>query len=263
MIVKDIIDALEQYAPLSRQEGYDNCGLLIGSAEADCSGVMLCVDVTERVVAEAVASGCNLIVSHHPLIFRGIKNIDPTTPQGRAIIAAIQSDVAVYACHTSIDAAPVVGVSAMMARMLDMEVLGILDEHADGQSAYGIGVMAKPSTPMDAKTLIEKVKDTFHAPVARCSRPEGGEPIERIAICSGSGGSLVALAIKKGAQAIITADVSYHTFVDFGPRILIVDIGHFETENCTKDIFYTIIREKFPNFATKLSETDTNPIVYL
>lgn len=255
MTIGQIIAALEQAAPLSLQEGWDNSGLLCGSPAWTCRGVMLCLDVTPEVVAQAIESDCNLIVSHHPLIFKGIKSVSDQTLQGRALIQAIKHDVAVYSSHTALDNAPAPwGVSHEMAALLGVKTEAVL-------SPTGTGVVGSLPQPMSAKELIAKAKEVFQAQTVRHS-PQPQEPIQKIALGSGSCGFLIPDAIAAGCQAIITSDVSYHDFLDFGRQILIIDLTHFDTEKCTKQIFKRIISQNFSNFAPIICAREHNPIEF-
>ncbi len=256
----DIISAINNYAPLSLQEKWDNSGVQLGDVTAPCRGVLLCVDVTEQVVAEAARRGCNLIVSHHPLLFKGLRNITGSTPVERAVIAAIRGGITVYSGHTSLDSAPG-GISHCMVRMLGARFESVLEPSAPGAET-GLGAVAVFETPLNEDAFVRLVKDTFGSSVCRCSRP-AGRNIERLALCGGSGGEFIPRAVASGAQAYLTSDVRYHDFVDHGGDIFIVDIGHYESESCAKQIFYRIISEKFPNFAVYYSQTEQNPINYL
>lgn len=261
MKVGDIVDAIETVAPPSLQEGWDNTGLLVGRREAECRGVMLCVDVTPDIIHEALEAGCDMIVSHHPLIFKGLKRLNGDGRVERSVELAVKRGVAIYCCHTSIDNAPG-GVSWVMAKRLGADRCEVLSPRTGGDGSTGLGVVGCFGEPLAAIDFVERVKCSFRSPVARCSRcPEGG--ITRVAMCGGSGSEFIADAVAAGAQAYVTSDTRYHDFVDYGEKIFIVDIGHFESEECTKEIFYQIITEKFPNFAVCYSVIETNPISYL
>lgn len=266
MLISEIISAIESYAPLRLQESYDNCGLLVGNPSEECSGVVLCVDVNSERVAEAVALGCNLIVSHHPLIFRGLKSLTGATEVERTVAASIKSGVAIYACHTSLDNAPG-GVSAEMARMLGLADCRVLVAHpsANGSDspAAGLGIIGRLREPMTPYALAQLTKTTFGSPIARCSSYPADSLITTVALCSGSGASFIGDARKAGAQAYITSDTKYHDFADCANEIFIIDIGHYESEKCTTAIFKRVISEKFPNFAVHISQTESNPINYI
>ncbi len=359
MLNAAIISAIEDFAPSAFQESWDNTGVQVGSLRAECSGVLLCVDVTPAIVDEARDRGCNLIISHHPLLFKGLKRISGNTPVEESVMRAISYGITIYSCHTAVDSTPG-GVSYRMAKMLGATPVRVLEPlkgrfskvtaivtpdcvapavttfnevspsskcfssdvenysatlHKDDPFAttdistlpcvrieatvatnlaqrlcdllsetlatgllsvtnetlakidpsIGLGVYATFEgdgiTPL---VLIEKVKAAFSSPVVRCtSVPDNDISIRRIAMCGGSGSEFISAAIKAGAQAFITSDTRYHDFVDYQNEILLIDIGHFESESCTKEIFYNVIREKFPNFACYYSQIEVNPIKYI
>lgn len=261
---KDVARVLEDAAPLCLQEGYDNCGWQVGDPEAECTGVMICVDAVPARVDEAVAAGCNLIVSHHPLLFHGLKRITGDTLVQQTVMAAISQGVAVYSLHTALDNAPDPwGVSLEMARVLGLTDIRPLDAES---GAGAIGEVAE-SSMLDLAGFVSKVKDVFHSPVVRCSDPSKApctaSQIRRIALCGGSGSSLIDRAVEAGADLMLTSDISYHKFVDYAAKIQLADIGHFESEQGTKSILYRIISQNFPNFVAKLSREESNPITYL
>lgn len=262
MTVSDITSAIEAYAPLRLQEDYDNAGLLVGDGGSECTGALLSVDVTPATVDEAVAKGCNLIVAHHPLIFRGLKHITGNTIVERAVIAAIRNNVAIYAAHTNLDNAPG-GVSAQMATMLGLSDVQPLQSVAGENATTGCGAIGNLPSPISAYDFVQNVKATFGSPIARCNNFDTTRPITRAALCGGAGSFLIPKAVESGAQAFVTSDTKYHDFVDYANRILLVDIGHHESENCSKNIFYHIITEIFPTFAVRYSQSDTNPINYM
>lgn len=262
MTINSIIGAIQEVAPTSLQESYDNSGLQLGDADKECTGILLCVDVTPGRVDEAVALGCNLIVSHHPLLFHGLKQITGATPQQQTVIRAIEAGVAIYSAHTSLDNAPG-GVSAWLARELGLTYCGPLCPVSADMPDAGAGALATSPRPLTAAMLVDRVKKACGSPVCRCTIPPQGAVIDRIAMCGGSGGSMIPDAIAAGAQAYITSDVRYHDFLDYSDRIFIIDIGHFESEECTKRIFYHIITQKFPNFAVHYSDSEKNPINYI
>lgn len=254
-----IIAAIEEAAPRSLQEQWDNSGLLVGSPSRECTGVMLCLDVTPAVIAQAREKGCNLVVAHHPLIFKGIKVVNDETVQGRALINAIRADIAVYCAHTSLDNAPApYGVSCEMARMLGADIVDTL-------SPTGTGVIAMLPQPMEAEEFACNCSRVFQAGHLRHTAFDvaPSRRIEKVALGSGACGFLIPDAIAAGAQAIVTSDVRYHDFLDFGGRILIIDLTHFDTEKCTKEIFKRIISQKIPNFAPVFCASETNPIEYM
>ncbi|MDE6099231.1 MAG: Nif3-like dinuclear metal center hexameric protein [Muribaculaceae bacterium] len=356
MLNGHIIEAIEALAHPSYQESWDNTGIQVGSRRAECSGVLLCVDVTPAIVEEARERGCSLIISHHPLIFKGLKRLSGNTPVEEAVMAAIRYGITVYSCHTALDSARG-GVSYTMAEMLGAEVRHVLSPLADrliclsvttddkGEdsvrmamielgadeqltrqescmaSAYslesssdnfvdieeqkavkltatlpadcigkiatrlgeltcrifgyrviplrqsdpslGLGAYAVFEPAISISELISRIKTTFGSPVVRSTRIDDPErPIRRLGICGGSGGEFIGAALRSGAEAYLSSDIRYHDFVDWQNEILLLDIGHFESESCTKQIFYNAITEKFPNFAVYKSELESNPIKY-
>lgn len=365
MTIADVISTIEKFAPLALQEDYDNCGLQVGDRNSDCSGAILCVDVTPAIVDEAVARGCNLIISHHPLIFKGLKRLAGASQVEQSVIKAIKAGVAIYSCHTAIDNVAN-GVSWEMARRLkvvDVKTLdpqqgkllklsvmvpnthceavktamfeagagmignydccsfsiqgegsfralsganpfvgqvgevhyepetridvilprwlkyrveeAMIQSHPYEEPAYefvvienelkfaGSGIIGKLPTTISLSQLISHIKEAFGSPVVRCNVADEGQKISSVAMCGGSGAFLIKKAISSGAQVFITSDTKYHDFVDYKNDVIIVDIGHFESEQCIKNIFYRIIQEKFPNFALYYSELEKNPINYL
>ncbi|MDE7472721.1 MAG: Nif3-like dinuclear metal center hexameric protein [Muribaculaceae bacterium] len=263
----DIIQAIEQAAPRRLQESYDNTGLQCGNPQAACTGVILCVDVTPAIIAETIERGCNLVISHHPLLFRAIKSIDARGRVQQSLVAAIKNDITVYSCHTAVDNAPG-GISHVMARMLGLTDVTTLEERpADATlGTVGCGVTGTLPLPLTPLEFVELVKTTFGSPVARCSDPEAltpGRLISRIALCGGAGAFLLDRATAIGADAFVTSDTKFNCFLDYADSLLLVDIGHFESENCSKEIFYHAITKKFPNFAVYYSQVEQNPIKYL
>ena len=258
---REITDCIESIAPLHYQEEWDNSGYQLGDPSEQCTGVMVCVDATEDIVSEAAAKGCNLIIAHHPLMFRGVKQILGRNRVERVIAHALRLGVTIYSCHTSIDNAPN-GVSWSMANMLGAHPVKILSPSHDGVT--GCGIVADLDSGMTAGQLVELAKASFGSPVARCSCPPPADmTIKRVAMCGGAGSDFIPQAIALGAQAYITSDTKLNFFLDHCDDIFIIDLGHYETEECTKELFCRAITEKFPNFAVYYPENETNPIHYL
>ena len=255
--IKDVINVIEDFAPLSIQESWDNSGLCIGSPESEVSSVLLGLDCTEQLVDEAIACGADLIVTHHPLIFSGLKKISPDDPTGAAVIKAISNGISIYAAHTNADKV-ISGVSGAMAARLGLADVSVLDEDGDGT---GLGVVGNLPEPMDAEDMIAMVKEKFALKMMRSSRPLG-QKISRVAVCGGSGGSLIGAARRSGAQLYISGDISYHNF--FTPEgFMIMDIGHYESEIEIVDILFSLLRKNFPTFAVRITQNIySNPIFY-
>ena len=259
MRVGDITQVLEDFAPLRIQEDWDNSGLLIGSPGDAVHGVLVGFDCTRALIDEAVEKGCDMVVTHHPLIFKGVRRIDSKDPVGAAIMQAIRSGVAVYAAHTTADKV-IAGVSGAMARRLELKNVTIMVPEADG--TIGLGCMGDLPRPMTGQEALRYVQEKFGLKVIKSSKPLE-TPITKVALLGGSGGGEIPQAQAKGAQLYITADISYHNF--FTPEgFMVMDVGHFESEVEIVDIFVEEIRKKFPTFASyKSSALDrSNPVHY-
>lgn len=364
VILNDIIETIESVAPVAWQESYDNAGLQVGNRFHPVSGAVVCLDVTEGVVDEAIALGYNLIVSHHPLLFKGLKSITGRSYVERIVIKAIQHNIAIYAAHTNLDNAPG-GVSFRMARKLGLTEVRVLDpmpgllmklvtyvpvSHVEavrtalfeagaghignydqcsfgqeGEGTYRPGVQAHPycgtigeqhrepetrlevivpvymqgavetalkrshpyeepafdwiplanrweqvgagvvgnlPEPADELLVLEKLKDTFAVGCVKHS-PLHGRKISRVALCGGAGASLMSRAVAVGADMFVTGEIRYHDYFEYESRILLAEVGHYESEQYTKEIFCEIIQKKFPTFAIRSTQVDTNPINYL
>lgn len=364
MQVSDITSCLETIAPLYYQENYDNSGLLTGYSEQKITNALISIDCTEEVVEEAIQKNCNLIISHHPIIFSGLKKLNGKNYIERTIIKAIKNDIAIYAIHTNLDNAHN-GVNAKICEKLGLINSKILSpksgllkklitfcptEHVDkvrdalftagaghigdydccsyntnGTGSFrglenskpfvgevnkqhfesevkietifpvhiqnklikallsahpyeevafdiiplenkhhriGAGMIGELAIPIDEITFLQQLKKQLSVSCIRYTQLLN-KKIEKIAVCGGSGSFLLHEAIAQKADVFITADFKYHQFFDAENRIVIADIGHYESEQFTKDLIFEIIKEKFPNFALHLSGINTNPIKYL
>ena len=257
MKVKDIINIIEEFAPLSIQESWDNSGLCIGSPEDDVSSVLLGLDCTPELVDEAIACGADMIVTHHPLIFSGLKKISPENQIGEVVMKAIRAGIAVYAAHTNADKV-IAGVSGAMAARLGLENVEILDEDGDGT---GLGVVGDFKEPMTVDEAVIYIKEKFDLKVVKASKPIEGL-ISRVAMCGGSGGSLIGKAVASGAQLYISGDISYHNFFT-QKGFMLMDIGHYESEKEIVEILFSLIKKNFPTFAVRITQNlNSNPIYY-
>lgn len=362
MKIRELTAVLEQLAPVQYQEDYDNAGLIIGDPETELQGVLVTLDVTEEVIREAVSKGCNLVVAHHPLIFRGLKKLNGKNYVERSVILAIKNDVAVYAIHTNLDnvmngvnfkiaeklglrnvkilrkkkgtllkltvfvpeenagdllaalhkagagnignysdcsfktsgtgrfrpneaANPAIGskgaleevqesrVEVMFPVHLKNQVLNdmyashpyeevafYLHELENDNQEVGSGAIGLLPQEMTQEAFLAHLKSSMNLPLIKfTSTPKN---IRKVAVCGGVGSFLLGDALRAGADAFVTADYKYHEFFDAEGRILIADIGHFESEVFTKDLLVEIISKKITTFATCLSEVDTNPVNY-
>ena len=364
MKIKEIISALERFAPLPLQDGFDNAGLQIGLTEAEATGALLCLDVTEAVLDEAIALGYNLVVAHHPLLFKGYKSITGRDYVERCILKAIKNDLVIYAAHTNLDNA-VQGVNYKIAEKIGLSNVRILEpkeqsllklvtfvphHYADslrkvlfavgcgcignydscsynlegtgtfraqenthpycGQigelhsepevrietvlPAYlkqtvlktlrsvhpyeepafdfyqlenswtqvGSGIIGELDSPETELDFLKRIKKTFEVGCLKHNKLIGRE-IQTVALCGGAGAFLMPQAIRQGADVFLTGEIKYHEYFGHDQDILLAEIGHYESEQYTKEIFQTIIRDSFPNLETQISKVNTNPIKYL
>ncbi len=363
MIINEIVRELEILAPLSLQESYDNAGLLIGDKNQICTGALITLDVTETILDEAITKKVNLIISHHPLIFGGLKKIVYDNSTERIIMKAIKNDIAIYAIHTNLDNS-IEGVNAMICTKLNLVDCKILDpgkrqirklvtfcptaysekvrkalfmagaghlgnydscsfnaegvgtfkalaganpfvgnidqehreeevrietifpnylerqvlnalftSHPYEEVAYdiyslenknpttGAGMIGKLSHPVGEIEFLKQLKDTFQTGCIKHSHLTGRK-IQIVAVCGGSGSFLSTKALQAGADIFVTGDIKYHDFFMPEGRMLLADIGHYESEQHTKELLLNHIKKKFPTFAVLISENNTNSIHY-
>jgi len=361
--IKEILTELEKLAPLPYQEDYDNAGLLVGSPDIELTGILFTLDITEDIVDEAIQKQCNLIVAHHPIIFKGLKKLNGKNYVERTVIKAIKNDIALYATHTNLDhvtggvnwqiarrlglqnikvlepkkqiltklaffcpventqevlnalfeegageigeyrncsfrteglgtflpgenANPAIGargdletvkehrVEVMLPSRLQAQVLRALrSAHPYEEVAYylsalenenqevGAGAIGELPEPMGTADFLAHLKSRMEASVIKHTEP-AGKAVRRVAVCGGAGSFLLRNAISARADAYVTADYKYHEFFDAEGRIMICDIGHYESEAFTKNLLHEYISGKFSNFALCLSEISTNPVRY-
>ncbi len=363
MKIANILAMLDNLAPSSYQESYDNAGLIAGNSSLECTGVICSLDATEEVILEAKNKGCNLVVAHHPIIFGGLKKITGKNYVERAIIAAIKNDIAIYAIHTNLDNL-LSGVNGKMADKLGLEnrkvllprqnslmklyvyvpledadkvrealfkagagkigkysecsfnihgtmtfnpgegtnpysgeigkrevspeekieaifpaylkeklVAAMIEAHPYEEVAYdlvalnnysneiGSGLIGELPQPMEAQAFLQLVKQQFGLQVIRHT-PLLNKKVEKVALCGGAGSFLIKNALAAGADLYITADVKYHEFFDADGKLVIADIGHWESEQFTIDLLHDVLRANFTTFAVLKSEMKTNPVEY-
>ncbi len=259
-----MIDALEHYAPLPLQEGYDNAGLQVGLTEAvEMSGALLCLDVTEEVVREAIVKGCNLIVSHHPLIFRKLACVSDADYVQRTVRMAIKNDITIVSMHTNMDAVQG-GVNFKIAEKMGLEKVAFIGSRKNVDDIQGgdgvIGEFAGDG--MAADDFVLMLKKRFGVECVQCNQLLR-RSIKKVALCGGAGSFLLSAAIAEGADAFLTGEMHYHEFFGHEQEIQICVIGHYQSEQFTGEIFKKIIEEKCPGERCVLSEINTNPIIYL
>ncbi|HKC35495.1 MAG TPA: Nif3-like dinuclear metal center hexameric protein [Chitinophagaceae bacterium] len=363
MKIKDIIISLETLAPPSLQEGYDNAGLITGDENADCTGILVSLDATAAVVDEAIKNNCNLIVSHHPIVFSGLKKITGKNYVQKAIIKAIKNDIALYAIHTNLDnilngvngkIAELLGlknISALVPREnqlkklytfvpvadankvrqaifdaggghignyeecsfnaegfgtfkggsgtdpyvgkpgelhkeneIKVEVIfpawlegrilkNLLAAHPYEEVAYdivklenrfswiGSGIAGELKEPSDEKTFLKLLKEKFKLQVIKHTQLLNKQ-VTKVAVCGGAGSFLISSALAAGTDFYITSDIKYHEFFDANDKMVIADIGHYESEQFTINLLQEFLEQKFPTFAVLKTEVNTNPVRY-
>ncbi len=363
MIIAEVIDHLEELAPLATAEDFDNVGLLVGNEQTKVTGILITLDTLEEVVDEAIDKKCNLIVSFHPIIFSGLKRFNGNSYVERAVIKAIQNHIAIYAIHTALDnhldgvnkmicdklnlaktkiliptknsikklttyvpsaqaeqlrlnlfkagagsignydhcsfnlegkgsfmpnknSNPVIGkkgevhyeketqIGVIFPKHLEAKIINTLfKSHPYEEVAYeivtldnehqqqGMGMIGELSKAMEEKAFLALVKNTFHSECIRHSELLG-KKVKKVAVLGGSGSFAIENAKKAGADFFITADLKYHDFYKSEKKLVLADIGHYESEQYTKDLIHSHLSKKIRNFAIILAITKTNPIKY-
>jgi dinuclear metal center YbgI/SA1388 family protein len=265
MKLAELIDFLHGIAPIHYQESYDNSGHLVGNENDEIKAVLISLDVTESVLDEAISLGANLVISHHPIIFSGLKNLTGQTYVQRIVQKAIKNDINLFAIHTNLDNVYFNGVNTYLAKVLDLKNIEILKpkenitgtEQAIGSGA--IGILESPVSEMEflsalkAKLKLDCIKYTSLL----------NKKISKVALCGGSGRFLLSDAIQQNADIFISSDFKYHEFFDADNQIVIADIGHFESEQHTIKMIHEILTNKFNNFASHYTKVNTNPVNYL
>ncbi len=363
MKIKEVVSALEKFAPLPLQDDFDNAGLQVGLTDAEVTGALLCVDVTEAVMEEAIGLGCNLIVAHHPLLFKSLKSITGKTYVERCVLKAVKNDITVYAAHTNLDNA-MNGVNFKIAEKIGMKNVRVLEPkentllklvafvpaaqadevrralfdagcgnignydscsyNVNGEGTFraaegahpfcgkigelhreaevrietvlpyflrskaekalleihpyeepvydfyalqnewpqtGSGIIGDLDVPMNENDFLRDIKKKFEAGCVKHSRLNG-RLIRRVALCGGAGAFLLPKAVGK-ADAFLTGEIRYHDYFFYENDMLVTEIGHYESEQYTKEIFQSIIRDLFPSVEVYISRINTNPIKYL
>lgn len=262
--VQDICTLIEDFAPLSCQESYDNAGLIIGKPDMLLKGVLVSLDVTEDVIDEAIGLGYNMIVSHHPLIFKGIKTITGNGRVDECIMKAVKNDIAIYAGHTNVDSV-IEGVNGKIADKLGLINTNILVPGASASLPdfkYGLGIIGDLKIPLTEEEFLLNIKKIFKCDML-CHSAYTGKKVKRIALCGGAGSEFLECARRGGATVFLTGEAHFHEFFTEGLGIMLVVAGHYETEQFTKEIFFNLISKKFPKFAVQISKMEKNPVLYL
>ncbi|MBP5540112.1 MAG: Nif3-like dinuclear metal center hexameric protein [Bacteroidales bacterium] len=265
--IQEVVAFLDAEFHPELQESYDNSGFLLGNPATACTGVLTAVDLTEEVIDEAVATGANLIATHHPFIFSGVKRITPADSTGRMIYSLIRNGISVYAAHTNLDNLPQ-GVNGILAERLGLTDCHILQPLADGGAVSnpsgeaGAGMVGVLSHPMTAIDFLRQTKEILGLPVVRHS-DIAIPTVQRVAICGGAGNFLIGAAMKAGADIYLTGDLKYHDFQRAEGRITLADIGHFESEQYAPEIISSAISKKFSTFACSISRHGRSYVNYI
>ncbi len=255
--LKDITEFLNKKVPLEYQEPYDNSGLIVGDRLQQVEKVLVCIDITMKVLEEARENNCNLIVSHHPLIFSPKKNIIKGNLVDDCLFFAIKNDIAIYSMHTNLDNIKQ-GVSFELAKVLDLKEPNILKPKAAFNMEIGSGVIGMTNSTSSSE-YIDFIKSRF--PTSQIKHTALLEKsINKVAVCGGSGAFLINEAKQQNADIYITGDLKYHDYFLSEEKIILVDIGHYESEEITKNLIFDILSNKFSNIAVLLCKTNTNPV---
>ena len=247
MLIRQITDVIERFAPLEWQESYDNAGLIVGRPDDEVHKALLAVDVTEEVLDEAEAEGCDLVITHHPIVFRALKRFNSADPVERCVERAIRSRIALYACHTNLDSAPG-GMSWRLAEMLGVGNLRVLQPSETGDGA-GFGVVGELPEAIDTVEFMRIIQRRLEVSVVRYS-DIATSGVRRVAVCT-------------GADIYITADMKYNDFMAPDKALTVADIGHFESEYCAIQLIFDILSKNLCTFAVRKSERSRNPVNYL
>ena len=247
------------------QEDYDNAGFLLGDSASDYKGALVALDLTPAVVDEAVRLGMSLIVTHHPFIFTGVKRLTDGSETGRMVMTLTKNDISVYAAHTNLDNLPW-GVSGVLAQKLGLKNCEVLSVKCETPQPVGAGMVGELPEAMPVEDFLKRVKEVIGLPFVRVSEETYHGTsllVRRVALCGGSGAEFIGDALRAGADIYLTADLKYHDFQRTGGRMVLADIGHYESEQFAKDIIFRAISEKFSNFACRISETQQGIVKYI
>ena len=257
MIVKDIVSAIERVAPLSFQDEWDNSGLQVGFAGSTVSKVLVCLDVTEAVVDEAARLGCQMIVSHHPLLFKALRQVSDSTYQQRCVIKALARGIAIYSAHTSLDNAPG-GVNHKIAELIGLQDIQWLLPK-EGEDA-GSGLVGRLPKAEGDTAFLQRIKSVFGVECLRhtaCS----GRDINTVALCGGSGAFLMKEALCKGADCFVTGEFHYHDYFE-NDGMLLAELGHYQSEKFTVELLCDLLATACPETTIIKTSLNTNPICY-
>lgn len=259
MKIKDITDVIERFAPLAYQESYDNAGLIVGRPDDEVRQALLAVDVTDEVLDEAEREGCDLVITHHPIVFHPLKRFNSADMVQRCVERAIRRGIALYACHTNLDSAPE-GMSWRLAALLGIGELSVL-QPSEGDPRVGFGVVGELPEPLPTVEFLRRMQQRLGVKVVRHSDLVS-EQVRRIALCTGAGASLMADARRAGADLYVTADLKYNDFMFPDGEFVVADIGHFESEYCAIELLFEVLSKNLITFAVRKSGCSRNPVNY-
>ena len=257
MKLREVTAALERLAPLRLQDEWDNSGLQVGFPESEVRGILVCLDITEEIVDEAIARKCNMIVSHHPLLFKALRQVSDATYQQRCVVKALAAGISIYSAHTSLDNAPG-GVNYKIAEKLGLKDLRWLAplEGEDGGSGL-VGELPQPEAEAD---FLARVKRDFCVQNLRHSAAAGRE-IRRVALCGGAGAFLLGEAVRAGADCFLSGEFHYHDYFE-NKGVLLVELGHYQSEQFTVDLLCDWLTAQCPGVRVVKTALDTNPVCY-
>lgn len=258
--ISDIVDFLDSKIPLSWQESYDNAGLLYGHKEADCTGIYICFDMNCKVIEDAIKNNCNFVLSHHPLVYKSLRKFTSDDNVTTTLLKAIENNVALYASHTNLDSAATMGVNTILAQKLNLKNIRALHkENITDEGYFGLGVIGELEKEIDATEFLKNVKSILNIHNIRYVSGKK-DKIKTVALCGGSGMDFVDDALRENVDCFLTGDIKYHQFLDCENHILLADIGHFESENFIKEYLFSLLSEKFCNFANLHLDNSANHI---
>lgn len=262
MKLNALLEFFEGIAPLHLQEAYDNAGLITGDSEMEITGVITCLDSTEEVIQEAINTNCNVVVAHHPIIFSGLKSLTSSNYIQKTIQLAIKNDIAIIAMHTNLDNVFQNGVNERIAKQIGLQNLKILKPKDPAEPSIGSGMIGELSNPLTPKEFLVQLKANMAVNCIKYTKIHTDQ-ITKVAVAGGSGGFLLNDAIRQGAEIFVTSDYKYHEFFDANSRIIIADIGHYESEQFTIELLSELINDNFVKFAARSTKVVTNPVNYL
>lgn len=258
MVLKEITNILEKWCPLNSAEEFDNVGLLVGNSNEIITKAIITIDTTEEVVDEAIKNDCNLIITFHPIIFDGLKNITEQTYVERIVFKAIQNNINIYAIHTNLDNNPK-GVNYKICQKLELNNTKFLVSKE--KETFGMGMVGELNKELSEIEFFNFLKSKMNIKNIKHS-PFVGKKIKKVAVLGGSGSFAIGNAIAEKADCYLTSDLKYHDYFKADNKILLADIGHYESEQFTKELILEFLNEKIPKFACIISKTNTNPVNY-